>query len=418
MSQQLRRPDRVAIFFVLLFVVITVAGSATNAAHYTLAVNLRSILMAVIALGVGFLVLESLLLGKVSRRFVIFTLIFSTLILYGLIGSAAYGGIRFFLDNQLLFAFLVVSAAFSVATFLLISKYYNDPLSSKDGIALLSVYFLCSPLLILLLGGIEFGMPPRIDFTLDGSARVYSQGFTLFYAIAAVYFFVLAAKAGQEFRTSLPLFTAAGCFFGLSVLGGARGDFVAGVVALILFFLRNANQRTVVVVTAISLISYYFFVDLKLWEEILFFRRMEAIIDGSAFGMRDVLFGQALQLLENEPRCLLFGCGFNYFQIYWSYEYGMYPHNILLEYAISYGVLIGTLVIGFALVGMADAYRSWGRESPVFYMFIVLLLALLKSGNLLSMTALPLLSVFAYFGARRLLLRNRKAGVRVRTRFG
>src|SRR5690606_22950653 len=99
---------------------------------------------------------------------------------------------------------------------------------------------------------------------------------------------------------------------------------------------------------------------------------------------RDVLLGQAFYLLANEPQCLLIGCGIGYFQDYWNYPLGMYPHNLFLESIISFGAVLTLLALSLAFLGFREIYKREGKGSSFIAISVYFLLIGLKSGGLFS----------------------------------
>jgi len=66
----------------------------------------------------------------------------------------------------------------------------------------------------------------------------------------------------------------------------------------------------------------------------------------------------AINLLSDNPRCLLFGCGFGFFQSYHMYDKGLYPHNSIVEAVIVFGLPVVLVVGALFLRGLYLYLRS------------------------------------------------------------
>ena len=229
-------------------------------------------------------------------------------------------------------------------------------------------------------GGLYFDDGPRFIYSYVqddlGVNASYSQGVSKFYGLAAVSAFLYL----QRFKGNRYLLGIATIFFLLvSFFGGGRGDFLAAILTIIVFSKLRLRHIAVMVFLIIMLM----FVD---WESIMAvvpaFRRYEAML--GSFGYRDVLVSQSLQLLGREPQCLLWGCGIGFFQFYWGYPSGMYPHNLILESIISYGAVFTLIIAVLFLMGCGVVYRREGRGSFFLAFSFFFLVVGLKSGGLLT----------------------------------
>ena len=125
-------------------------------------------------------------------------------------------------------------------------------------------------------------------------------------------------------------------------------------------------------------------------------KRFEGSIADQNFGYRDVLLIQSFELLSNRLDCLLIGCGFNYFQIHYDYSFGLYPHNAFEELIITFGILIGVPLILIVLLGCIRGYFTKLGNTFIFYVLFYFLCISLKSGNLLTITAIPSILYLSY----------------------
>lgn len=78
---------------------------------------------------------------------------------------------------------------------------------------------------------------------------------------------------------------------------------------------------------------------------------------------------------------MIFGCGFGYFQYYFSYPFGMYPHNVLVEFFIVFGAPVTLAFIFIVSGGVWKYYRS-SREADLLVLFFTYSLLIgFKSGT-------------------------------------
>jgi hypothetical protein len=246
------------------------------------------------------------------------------------------------------------------------------------------------------MGGIIWDIPPRIIFdSVDGIGLTYSQGFSGFYAMGAVFFFCIGASRAFVFR---PIFWTLTVIFAiLAAAGGARGDFVAGIIAIVLVIIRNPKTGNIVFAASALLAAVTFLFRNGFSDEIIVFQRLTVLNEGD-WGMRDELAAQTFELLSDKVMCLFSGCGFGYFQVYWHYDFGLYPHNSVLEALVTFGLPIGGVLSLLSIAGIARSYFGWGANNPLFYILLVQYLISLKSGSLLDFRSLSLLIVFALIG--------------------
>jgi hypothetical protein len=212
-------------------------------------------------------------------------------------------------------------------------------------------------------------------------------------AIAGVYFLVIATNT----KRSVGLYGISIAFLGLAVLSGSRGDILAGFFCVVLLLLRRPNIVNITVFSAAAVLLFVFVIQSGLWTEFVVFNRFVQLTDGD-YSMRDLLFSEAITLIQF-GNCNIVGCGFNYFQVWGNSEFGLYPHNVLLEMLITFGLLLGGGVALLSVVGAIVLYLRIGLN-PLFYIFLVDFFTLQKSSSLIDFTALPTLLCFSWFGGR------------------
>ena len=127
---------------------------------------------------------------------------------------------------------------------------------------------------------------------------------------------------------------------------------------------------------------------------------MSVVFDGEHFGNRDVLFVQSLDLLKSKFSCLFFGCGFNYFQVHYGYEFGMYPHNFILEMFITFGILVSIPILFLVLIGLLSEYINKPKLFFIYASSAYLLGIAFKSGTLISIYEFPIIIYFAFIGLK------------------
>lgn len=108
-------------------------------------------------------------------------------------------------------------------------------------------------------------------------------------------------------------------------------------------------------------------------------------LDTSNLGMRDVLASDAFELIGNNESCLIFGCGFNAFQYTYSYRFGLYPHNVLIELIVTYGLFLSSLFIIIFMYGINKMRISGNLVNSFFVIALYLFLIGLKSGTIIDL---------------------------------
>jgi hypothetical protein len=185
-----------------------------------------------------------------------------------------------------------------------------------------------------------------------------------------------------------------------SGLSGARGDFIVGTVILGTMLILKLKFRSICLLACIFVVLGIGMLDRfgLVIEELIIFRRMAAVVMGETFGGRDILFSQALDLVSSQSICMILGCGFNFFQVYYGYSFGMYPHNTFLEILITFGLILGLPIIIFTIWGVGYGLFTYYRDKFLFWLFLYFLGVSLKSGSLVGMTGIPVIIFFAYLG--------------------
>ncbi|MBZ8117581.1 hypothetical protein KUD11_02860 [Roseovarius sp. LXJ103] len=232
-------------------------------------------------------------------------------------------------------------------------------------------------------GGLVLAYPPRFEFELEtttGSLLLYSQGISKFYGLSAILSFWLVLNA-RSVRARIPLVGCFAVFIALALLGGGRGDFLAAMAVIVMMSLAGGPGRKMM---GAVLVGVFYFGGVWLMayfsHDFIALERLWIVFQGLSFSERDILFAEAVDLVLSDTSCLLIGCGYTYFQVHYGYEYAMYPHNIVLEALITWGVPLMLALFALVLRGLAHSDRT----SPAFWAGVFFFLIALKSGDLFT----------------------------------
>lgn len=230
-------------------------------------------------------------------------------------------------------------------------------------------------------GGISNEIPPKFNFealSLEGAQTDYTQGASFFYATAAICSGIIL-KASMENKYKILYSILMLFFIFLAFAGGSRGEIVIALLIIIFSTLpKNIFYRIMLTlfffVLSLFMVSYI----LNFNEDYVVFSRFREIINGESYGQRDILFNQGLSLLNYNQGCFIHGCGAFYFQSFFNYPYGLYPHNLIIEIAISGGVLITIILI----IGFWRGLLFTPIKNSYYYIFLFNFLVSMKSGDI------------------------------------
>ena len=397
--------------FIVMIVLIILHGLYINDTLISLIKPIRYSLLAVIALLLAIPFVTVLKSGKLKTNS--FTVIYIHLFLigYALLLGWLNGGIK--LIHTELYLFLILSIFFTISIFYSINEYNyflldkiknNLPLkfSIPTNHKLLGVFFIFSLLIIYFSGAITLNPFPMFAFDIaDDINLIYSQGTTAFFALGSIFFFFLLCTTSSRI-TKIFFLVSALIFLYFSQAGGGRGDFLVGLLAIALIMFKFLTIRWIILILFFlsGLITFILSSEFIDFSDFLMFRRLLGVMGEQNFGDRDVLIIQSFELLFNRLDCLLIGCGFNYFQIYYDYDFGMYPHNTFVELIITFGILIAVPLILTVLLGFIRGYFTKLGNTFIFYVLFYFLGISLKSGSLISITAIPSILYFSYIGLK------------------
>lgn len=361
------------------FMMVTISLTKTSPAHESVVNILRILIGAVTILLLSADILFTLLSRNVSktRLYILSSGLF--LLLYGVIASIVYGGVSYFYENPELIAIIALSFVFLWA-----SSAVGGEVSFREIDVFfrkwVPVYCLCAFIIIIVFGGFSLSFPPRFIFNEAGT-NSYSQGISKVFMIGALLTLITFTIEKKKTAMALSLL-----FLALSFLGGARGDFAIGFL-LYCFIIAMYNKKLGVYMLLFAiLVSSLSFMSMSDLSQDFYIVDRFMQLDTSNLGQRDVLAGNALHLLSRDPACLYVGCGFNAFQQFWSYRVGLYPHNIMIEAIITFGVPLAMLLVLSYIYYLMKSIIS-GRILNGFIIIGVYLVAIgMKSGTIIDLT--------------------------------
>lgn len=249
----------------------------------------------------------------------------------------------------------------------------------------LAYLYICFSLAVLIFlaftGAITMAPYPAFRYELfaeSGSRVSYSQGMSQFFGIAAIASFWLL-RYDHSATARAALYTLVAAFILLSILGGARGE----TFFLMLILLALGYKNIKVILGFVVLFSVWFFSNLgqlDFFQSLELLSRFQEVTFDGYFGMRDILFSQAIDILVDDTKCLILGCGYFHFQSYYNYRIGLYPHNILLESFIVFGIFLTSMIVALAVIGFI-------KSRPLGFLGAVSLYAIIismKSGDIVN----------------------------------
>jgi hypothetical protein len=245
------------------------------------------------------------------------------------------------------------------------------------------LYTVLAASMTLMAGGLLLDFPPRFWFEYGsdqfGAELVYGQGASNFYALGAIAaaFWMVRCKSLLEtmLPASLMVLTVA-----LSVIGGARGDTTIGLLIIVMYIGLRAPWKSALWLGVLMVASVLFISDWVWIEDLMYVKNMLALGAGD-FGSRDLLQAQVIDLLAWEPWCLATGCGVGYFQYFYGYELDMYPHNLVLESLVIFGLPLTAIFVFASICGGFLYYRRIG-ECDLFLLFTLYAVGVsMKSGS-------------------------------------
>jgi len=360
---------------VLLFVYFLIPLAAWGA------VDTNSLIIAQLIrqISIGaFLFIAALIFVKtksVSKQLVFGIIIFSVIIIYGLLRASGHSGARFVIDNfstdlPLLFGGLFV---FSYA----IRGYDNTMF-----VQIILLYVIGWTVFLLVSGRLDILPLPSFDFDFRalGSRAAYSQGVSKFYGMAAILAIVAWAYRIRAAPSSGLIALSFMCL-ALSFIGGGRGDSAAA--AVLVLAVIGLRSRSILALSTVG-VAVGFSTLAPVLNQLVIVQRFTAIGE-SGLGPRGLLYQDAIDLIASRGDCALLGCGFGSFREFYGYSEGLYVHNILLESVIVFGIPLSALFIYYTAIGLYNSrfWRSASAANLAIISFYYLMIAM-KSGTILG----------------------------------
>lgn len=245
----------------------------------------------------------------------------------------------------------------------------------------------------------------------------YSGGYTREgYSMSASYdilphVLMVSWSALEEMKPWKLLVMVLGVFLMLSF--GTRGPLVCVFVfvAIYLLFIHKSKRRNLLRVLTLIVVAVliYFLDDIMLAiQGALIYFGMSTRITDKFFGGgmedtsgRDDIARDLVDIMTNDDR--FFGHG-----LLGSYKYvGTYPHNIVVEFLFSFGIVIGIILLCVLAFFLIRSYLSCRTESEKVFFFLLLMPGILKL--CLSGTFLDEKFFFFLLGYGVYLLRRKRA---------
>lgn len=354
------------------FVLITIGYISTNNYSRLFIEPLRLLAAAALAFFMAIILSTSML----CRRHLTGLALYASLLVLGVSLALLNGSLEIGATG------LLTNAAITLCGILLFNAHDKNILSDRFA-AWVVAYIIGGTLFTLLIKGLEFTPFPRFNFEYDTSVHTmditYSQELSKFFGFgAAAAAFLSVHKKNRLLKYLYFFLTVTFLFF--SLMGGARGDSIAAFLLVISYFIISNPVRSL---PWLALTAAGVYLGVNDWSWLNNFPIFERLLDlNNNLGKRDILLAQAFSLLLNEPSCLIAGCGFGYFQYYFGYEFGMYPHNTLMELFIVFGAPVALAFIATIAGGLWQYYRRSRKLDLMILFFIYSLLVELKSGVL------------------------------------
>ncbi|EFJ8995251.1 hypothetical protein OFP28_01970 [Escherichia coli] len=363
----------------LSFMLVTISLTKTSPTHEEV-VNILRIAIG----GVAILFFITDVIFTVLNRYISRTRFFVLsvglfLLLYGIVGSVAFGGFSYFVENPELLAIISLSIVFLWA-----SSAVGGELSFRDVDVFfrkwVPIYCFVAFIITVGSGGFSIAFPPKFIFN-DAAIDSYSQGISKVYMIGALLTLISFTKYNKKISLVFSVF-----FLLLSFLGGARGDFGIGFILysfIVMVYNKKLGAISLLLAVVVSSLSFMSMSELS--QDFYIINRFMQL-DSSNLGQRDVLAGNALTLLSENTVCVFTGCGFNAFQYFWGYRVGLYPHNVMIEAAITFGLPLAALLVCAYIYCLFKSFLN-GKLLNGFTIIGIYLVAIgMKSGTIIDLT--------------------------------
>lgn len=202
-----------------------------------------------------------------------------------------------------------------------------------------------------------------------------------FFALSLTAFTI--SKRRNFFVYALSL-TVVGLSFYTITLSPARGEAIALMAAILILFISGSRWNLLVLAIAVLSIATQNFLDTNLGS------RLSEVASGD-YGERDYLFSLAIKQFSGNVATFLLGDGLNGYQYHNMLPAELYPHNFLLEGAVSGGLFfVVVLVMTYIqpIVRMFFLSQRTPEQSLALSLMVFLVLIYMKSGTLISLWGL------------------------------
>ncbi|MBB1303745.1 hypothetical protein H5183_20810 [Pseudoalteromonas sp. SR44-8] len=372
--------DKNKVFFLLVLLALATIGWTTTTVLHELYIDIiRKLLLVFFSLMILYGFSFNILKNNISKSTIYNVAVFFVLFIYGFSQSVLYGGAHYF-SNTTLLLYIVLGFFISLA---LARLKYNCTVFFVFSICLY-VIFLLYCILLMVTGGVDISIPPKYNFS--STELMYSQGLTKFFMYAALLCMCILVffptRLSRLFK--LIILLSFFIFFILSFAGGARGDFLFGFLIILCFFYYYSRLLFFLFSLIFCALIYNTNTFSNIVDGFIIVSRFSNMLSENGFadfGSRASFFTEALNLLSLNPGCLSFGCGFNFFQYFYRYDFAQYPHNFLLELIISFGLPFSMLMVYMYLKGLLKFTRENGLNVISIFAVYTFMLSL-KSGSI------------------------------------
>jgi hypothetical protein len=368
----------------LLFTIVIISIFKSSQLTINFFDNLRLVLLIIVFI----LTIISLFKININNQLLVQILLLCFLIIYGIfLNFANVTNYDLQIDKEdiilLLFSFLLTYFLLKINNYKELNNYNH----------IIFYLFLVLTLIFLTLDGYNFD-----NYTYGFETEIYQnkiitpqyrQELTKIFFLASFTSLYLYKEVNIKKNPIMFFWYFAAFIFFLffAFQGGARGETFFGSLILLCILLGNIKKNFKIVLIFFFLIILIGNIN---FEDLLVFRRLKVLFDGN-FGLRDELIKLSLNLLYNEPKCLILGCGFSFFQDYYGFNYGMYPHNVILEFVITYGLLISIVIFSLVFIGLKNIIFSKSKILLIDIFVIYFFFIMLKSGTLILPTNFPII---------------------------
>lgn len=359
---------------VCFFIIATISNLVTTELSYFLILIIRSLAAFLLVLSVSYLVAKRGVNNRQLGGSVVLVALTTYAYLLSLLNRSEISGAEIIARNTALIWMGVYIVFFS-----------KTPASRNRLPEAFAIYCLCALIFTWLIGGVGFDGIPRFNFeygaSLIGRDEDYSLGISFFFGLGSI----SAALAITE-KTSLAqksfYFLLTTVFFLICLLGGGRGEAASATLVLLIILLTRKKSRILICCLATAILfAIWVLAPNDTLDALPALQRFKALIEGD-LSSRDSLIFEAINLLSRNPGCLLFGCGFNFFETYYSYQSGMHPHNSFMEFAITFGLPLAFLAYSVFIFGLFRYYKLVKKVDLLLAVSLFVALVSLKSQSL------------------------------------